>query len=498
MSKQRLNIGRIFLGIIVGLSFLFLLWTKLQLGLLRYFDADELAYLHWTHNIASGQLPYKDFLSYVPPGFFYALAPIFLFFDGIAPLMVGRTFAWIIFVGICMALGTIFVLLRRPQGTSLADTLWLFLLPGLFLAFLPLPADKFLEIRPDNLAILLSLMGLMCQVLWLGGRTKLAMWAGLLYGASLLVLPKTLPQVALASCVAFFQRGSFRFFGGIAAPLIVFAVWIVWVGDVSQTWYSLTKLPFEVNRIGEIFGMQPDLFFYPNAIYYGAYGVSSGLIFNHILWFVGLMVGVYRLLTPFLPHGRAGVWAELLVTGSLFVYVVTFIYGYPLRHAQYLIPIAVFVAWYLADVIVLVWNAAEKTTVGKFMFVGAFSLMIISMCNLFMTVNTPKLTLTNSEDNAILAYALSRIPKGSYVLDLVGATIYYRDPYYVSAVPFGQWEPYLSRPLPDLPTALEQTNTQYIYAGKLARVQTLSKANQAYIRDHFVPLKSHEGFLVRR
>ena len=87
-----------------------------------------------------------------------------------------------------------------------------------------------------------------------------------------------------------------------------------------------------------------------------------------------------------------------------------------------------------------------------------------------LTVNTPKMLLSNDENYAFLTRTIARVPSDAYVFDLVGSTIYFEDPYYVSGVPFGQWMPYLSRPLPDLSAALKQTKTKFIYRDPLGRV----------------------------
>lgn len=493
-------------GLIVSGLLIFLLSMRLQLSLVRYFDADEMAYLHWAHNAFAGLLPYRDFLQYVPPGFLYVLAPLYMFFEGTAVLIAGRVLAFCIFVATSTVISLIF---WRVRHSGMA--VW----AAIMLVFLPLPADKVLEIRPDTLATALALLGLYWHIAALRSTKGYADWmmAGFWYGASLLILPKTLPQIAVAGLVsvlwAVWGDGT-RVYKVRALPLLAAGMLIpagifaLWIGATSRSWvgvmtavYSLTKLPFEVNRIGEVFGMAPDLFFYPNATYYGQPGWSAGLLVNHAVWFIGLMTGCLRLVTPFLPGARKGVFTELLIAGSLLVQAAVFIYGYPLRHAQYLIPVAVFVSFYAADALFIAWNILCRLRGGAVMGVACMLMFVYGMWNITVSVNTTKFALTNREDIGILERALHTIPKDAYVLDLVGSTLYYKDPYYVCCVPFGQWEPYLSRELPDLVSALETTGTQYVYQGRLERVNTLSLRDKAYIRTHFSPLFGDSSFLVR-
>ncbi len=506
MKSQKIFV--IIFSFLSGLLLLSFLWWHYQLGLIRYFDADELAYLHWAHNVFLGRVPMLDFLMYVPPTFLYLLSLLYIISSGTTIFLTGRIMAWMIFVGICAVLGLLFTLVRGER-----DKWWLFLLPGLFLLFLPLPFDKFIEIRPDNLAMLTVLLGLICQIRLIQyEKQSMAFWSGGFYAVSLLILPKALPQtvigVVIFACWALWGDQKMRqkrlilmrmFIIGLIFPFMVFGLWVLSVSrsvrELDTIIYSLTKLPFEVNRLGEQFFMQPDLFFYPNSIYYAEAGIGRGLIANHVIWLVGLFVGIVRLMTPFVANGKNGVWIELLIAGSFIIYVFSYVLWYPMRHAQYLIPVAVFIAYYAADAVLMVWNKLRNSLWGAVLFAVVYIFGLGFLYETNRTVNSAKLSYTNIENIRELSSALTLIPKDSYVLDLDGSTIYFKDPYYVSSVPFGQWEPYLSRPLPSLSQALETTNTKYIYDGQLGRIQTLSLKDQAYIHAHFSLLPGSRIFM---
>lgn len=505
LKQFRVSLSQLF-GLISFGVLVLLLSDRFSLSLIRYFDADELAYLHWAHNVFSGVMPYRDFLLYVPPGFLYILAPIYLFFQGTMPLFVGRVVAFGIFVAM---VGVVMLLFWRVRRS------WMAVWAGIFLVFLPLPSDKLLEIRPDNLAVVFTFLGLLFQIDGMRGTGRAPwVWAGFWYIASVLMLPKSVPQVAVAGVITLLWalwekkhresrlRAMALCIVGGSVPLLLFFLWIIWVSGggnfMGTIVYSLGTLPFEVNRIGTLFGMQPDLFFYPNATYYGRPGWAPPVIANHAVWFIGLMAGSIRLFTPFLAHGRKGVWIELLIVCSMMSHIVAFFYGYPLRHAQYLIPIAVFVAFYAADALDVVRNMCGRFRMGAAVFITGSILLLSGMITISRDIHNQKLVLTNEADAALLAEALAVIPYNAYVLDMVGSTIYFKDPYPVCCVPFGQWAPYLSRPLPSLTASLEQTDTQYIYEGRLGRLGTLSKADRQYISAHFVPYKGITGLLVRK
>ncbi|MBI4065004.1 hypothetical protein HY409_01375 [Candidatus Gottesmanbacteria bacterium] len=492
-------------------------WWKLQLALTRYFDADEYAYLHWAYNVFSGKLPYRDFFFYVPPGFLWVLAPLFAFFHGVTAFIAGRVLAFVIFCALSLVTGLLFWEVRRS---------WVALLAPLLLVFLPLPSDKFLEIRPDTLAMLLATLGLTFQVRGIRGK-KIAVWffSGVFYGLSLLVLPKTLPQVAVAVLVAIGwgiwvprsgislrekKKGKniLPFFIGILVPIGMLGLWSLFLRDIGLVWYSITSLPAVVGQeTAKMFPMQPDLFFYPNDTYYGETGWSAGLFVNHVVWIIGLTMGAVRLLTPWLgpsvaPQGAAMAgkgesWSEFLIAGSFFAHVIFFFWIYPLRHAQYLIPIAVFVSFYAADAVDIVWAKAKRNSISFIMGITSIIILLGTLYKTFLLVNSPKLVWTNKAALANIENIHKTIPFDQYLLDLDGRTLYYKDPYYICCLPFGEFVPFMKPKPSSVISYLEKTQTLYIYEGDLLRVNTLSIDEKNYIRAHFVPDPNIAGLLER-
>lgn len=494
----------------------YFLWFHWQLGLYRYFDVDEFAHLHWAAQMAAGQKPYIDFFLFFPPGFYVFLMPLFWFGSGIAPIVMGRILEFVVFTGVIGISIALFWYVRRA---------WSALLVGVILAFLPLPFDKFIEIRPDTLATLLVLLGMLFQIRsmrtfrkrvdpYYGLLGRSGWWAGVMYGASILVLPKVIPHVVFAAGVLVARDiwekycdlrhgcapkyNSFPFSAGLVVPFVLFGVWALTLGNIGQVVYSLTTLPLEANRISRTFIMMPDLFFYPNEIFYGSGGYGISLLANHGVWIIGLLFGLYRLLTPSFPGGKQGIWEELLIAGSFMVNVVFYVLIVPLKHAQYLIPIAVFVAWFIADAANAFWIRVRQRPIGQILF---FALLLVGygvLFQAFMLSVRPKFAWTNTRDLKVLDALFTSIPKTEFLLDLDGRTMYYPSPYPVCCLPFGQFAPFLSRTLPPLSDSLEQTMTKYIYQGQLQRVTTLLAEDQEYIRTRYEPYQGNVELLVRK
>ncbi|MDP1722097.1 MAG: hypothetical protein Q8L37_02715 [Candidatus Gottesmanbacteria bacterium] len=496
-----------------------LLYWHFQLGMTRYFDVDEFAHLSWAFQMFSGRRPYVDFLFFFPPGFHLFLMPLFAFGGGIAPIFAARIVQFGIFVLLVGVTMLLFWLMRRS---------WTAIVAGVILAFLPMPFDKFLEIRPDTLAVLFAMLGMVFHVLasqdmLLRGckRVSCGMVAGFFYGISLLILPKTLPQVGVAVGIELLRairfpeflsvrqagkklefRESFKglahLLAGMFLPISIFALWTLTLGNIDQVIYSLTKLGLEANKISQTFIMMPDLFFYPNVTFYGTAGWNAGLVTNHAMWLTAIFVGLYRLVTP----GRS--WSEFLIASTFFVYVIFYVQIVPLKHTQYLIPIVVFIAFYAADAVDMLWrrsvelskNHANLLPTG--VFLALFILGSIRLMQVFVAVNSPKRGWTNADTIKQLTMLYKTIPTTEYILDLTGETLYYKHPYVVCCTPFGQSAPYLSRPLPALIEALQKTNTKYIFEGGVKRVTTLLPVDQAYIAAHFLPSPTIGGLLIRK
>lgn len=492
-----------------GALFAYVLYQRYQLGLVRFFDMDEFMYPHWAHNILLGQVPYRDFFIFVTPGYLLFLTPLFLFGSGVTPLIIGRVSAFLIFGLTAGAVGLLFYEVRKFWLSAVVT--------ALILAILPLPFDKFLEIRPDTLATLLVVVGMICQIRWFKkGRKAWAFSAGICYSISLLVLQKLLPNIALASLIALWfivttyvlpthnkmfgqrLRSSWQailpFGAGLAIPWILFFLWAaIFVGSVDQTFYLISKAALEHAEGVRVYNpLPPDFFFRPNPTYYGEWGYSPGLIVNHVLWGSAFILAAIRLITSVIPPISAKKQIDILIAGSFIAQVALFIFYDPLKFTQYLIPAAIFVAWFTGDWVYILWQFFRKSAVGiiEFFILSLAGLFILH--GAFASVYAQKINWTNAQDLDNLTKLLSAIPRSEYVLDLEGRTTYYRDPYYVCCLPFGQFGPFLTRPLPSLSQALEKTKTKYIYQANFDRIGALLPEDQIFIRKHYTASGSGE------
>ncbi len=145
-------------AVVLGLS-LYLFVEKYRMGMFRYFDMDEWAYLNWASHMVGGALPYRDFIMQAGPGFIFLLAPLFwLSTSPLFPIFGARVLVLVLFFLLAVVISLLFFVMRKR---------WTAIFVLFLLVFLPMPADKFLEIRPDTLAFLLVMLGTLLEVFWM-------------------------------------------------------------------------------------------------------------------------------------------------------------------------------------------------------------------------------------------------------------------------------------------------------------------------------------------
>jgi len=476
----------------------YLLWWRWQVAQTRFFDVDEFSYLHWAANIAQGQKPYIDFFLIFTPGFLWVFAPLIkLFWMNAGVFVAARGMAFIIFLALLFLISILFGKTRNRKWMAL---------PAVILAFLPMPYDKFLEVRPDNLATLFAFGALFTQIHALIDRKPMAWFvSGFLYTVSVTIFIKMLPFPAIGIAVAALawvwkqaDAKDMRFFvGGLGIPGLLLLSWMASLGDLGLALYSVFRLPFETNKVGLVEIMEPHLFFFPNASFYGGWGITLGLITNHALWVIGLIAGVYRFFTPYVTAdgNKRRVLAELLIAGAFLASVYGYVQFFPLKHSQYLIPIALFIAYYAADWLGMFFDRVATRT----MWGSLCALLVVSfiLAQATINVNRIKLTASNAPQVAQLSRLITTVPKDAKVLDLEGKMLFWKDAYYICCVSFGSFAHFMTRQPPPLAEALTQ-QTQYIFQGESNRLGALPDADRAYIAAHYQPVAGWGDMLLIR
>ncbi len=476
----------------------YLLWWRWQVAQTRFFDVDEFSYLHWTANIVKGERPYIDFFLIFTPGFLWVFAPLVkAYWMSASVFLAARGLAYLIFLALLAAVSFLFARTRNKR--------WV-LLPAIILAFLPMPYDKFLEVRPDNFATLLGFVALTFESLAFVQKKRVYWFlAGMVYTVSVIVFIKMIPFPFIGVLVALGAwmkreidaRDVRTFILGMVIPGILLLGWMATLGDLGYILYSVLKLPFETNRVGQVDIMEPHLFFFPNASFYGGWGMTLGLITNHFWWVMGLLAGVYRLFTPYITAAgdTRKTYVEYLVGGIFIVSVYGYIQFFPLKHSQYLIPIAVFIAYYSADWLSALFEWVERRSPWLFLCILLAGSFVLAQATI--TVNRMKLVASNSPQLAHMEQLLKTVPANARVFDLEGKMLFWEDAYYICCVSVGSFVHYISRPPAPLISALS-AETEYIFQGESNRLSALSPSERLHIATYYEPVPGWGDMLLVR
>ena len=477
----------------------FFLVIRFQMAFTQHFDVDEYAYLHWAVHVANGQVPFRDFYFFMPPGFLWFLVPAFwLVPEGLSQLFAARILEFGTFALLAGACGWLFWELKKS---------WTAILVPVFLLFLPLPGIKFTEVRPDTLAMALVVLAILFTVRFIRSRSPgSGVLAGLFYGLSLYIIPKTIPAVLVGGYFLIAASLKKKFSDllwpavGIGVVAAAFIFWIIYSGGwgmMDTVLYSIFGIPLETSsKLSSLFPI-PLYNYIPRNDYFYGVGSDIGRVTNHVLWAVAAIVAAWRLLSAILFSKRMGKAQEsiipLICAGQTLFFVFVFTH-----HSQYYIPLAVWASWFLADGLHELWRWFREGNMRRIIFTAGYITGLMCLTYVFIFVYSTRWILPTKDTFDTLTNIWKTIPKTEYILDLEGATLYYSDPYYACCTPFGQTQQYLSRPLPNLSESLERTHTKYIYQGTSHRLDTLTLLDQVYITENFEPWEGHEELLVRK
>jgi|GEM_PF-605451 len=477
-----------FVGIIIVTVSFFL--SRYHMGQVRYFDMDELAYLSWASDLVMGRVPYRDFLFGVIPGFLWILKPIIGSASGIQIFLVSRAYMFWMFTGTTIVLAVVFWQMRRS---------WLAIMVPLFLVWIAIPSDKFLEIRPDTLSFGLAWLAIALCIAWTKKKQPiLLVIAGCVAAYSAVIFPKSFFQIGICygmvlsfgwkdSVVTTVKR-TIPFVIGACIVVIGVLCWMATTGSLSLALYSVTRMVTEMSQIGALFPIPPQYFFWPSDVYYGIGGIHIGYVYTQCVWVFGAILATFY---PFAAWAEKDKRKQIIMFGiaaSFFLNLYFFVSMTPLKHEQYLISIIFPLVLIVVDYLERIRLSATRTVGDMMLFCIGLGILVYLMLPSFSRVNEPKMYFSNRDLLNRYVTIQTVIPKTEPILDLVGLTINYPRPFYVQNIPFGQFAAFLSRPLPSLISALETHDVKFIYQGDAKRIITLSPEDQLYVSDHFTPI----------
>lgn len=509
MVKLDMKNGRrkeMYLAGLIFFLILFFLFQHFILGITRYFDSDEFAHLHWGYAVSIGEKPYKDFFYLFPPFFLYPVAAVFsLFGRNLSAVLAARVLIFAVFAGVTFL---VFLIGSKLKGKKYG------LLAAYLLTILPLPEDKMIEVRPDLVAALFALGGIYFFFLAEEKRKRFFYAiSGLSFSVSLGFVPKTaffLIPVGLVLFLRFmirsvrnlevgtmFKNRLLPFAAGFILPGLMLLALLVYYGNIPFDIYSMTRMSSMTTAVlGMKFYMRPDIFFYQNDTYYGLGGYSLPYVVNLVMYIAASVFAVGRFAASFSHDDSRKCIREFIIGGCFFANLYAFVHFYPLKHAQYLITVAPFIALYFADLLTVVFLRGMNRAYEA-------GLALLAVCVLLLAVSAYRMNLkkfqwTNTQNLNKTVNLLSEIPPDQPVFDLTGESIMFPDGYYFCCVPYGQYTEALEFPLPNIERDMARRGTKYVHAGSDGRFSVIPPSSANYIQDNFVKTGADQSLWVRK
>lgn len=484
------------------LLFLLLYWRG-QYALTRYFDIDEFAHLHWGYSFFIGEKPYQDFFYLFPPFFLLLLWPVFLIFGRtLLTVTASRALMFIIFLLIVLVL---YLMARRLRSKMTA------LLAVLVLVFLPMPLDKMIEIRPDLPALLAAMTGLL---LFISGEGKESyrdlFFSGLFFGISLGFVPKTvffLTGPVLIVIYQYFQsalkgkmKGFFRkylyLFYGMSIPLTVILTVMMWSGKADFAFYSMTKMASDVTKVlAGKFYIDSRFFFYPNDVYYGKGSINPYYLANLFIYLTAIIWVIWRFISSLSFKEYRKCVAEFVLSLTFLVNLAAYVKFYPLKHAQYLIPLAPFAAFYFADF----WQTLIDFLARKLIFpIVLTPVLAVFLVIFFKDIYDIRIWWNNRLSMEKINYFLSSYSSSTAIFDLTGESVFFPNGYYFCCIPYGQYNEAFDFKMPDIEKDMERRKTTIVHLGTSDRIGVLPAIQAKYIKENFEAILPNGSLLERK
>jgi hypothetical protein len=453
-------------GFLIAIAFMLLL--RLHLGIVRFFDPDEFAHIHWAWLIASGHAPYRDFFFYILPIFQWLLVPIFLFAPSVKLVMATRMVAFVIYV---ILLFVVYRITKQVTGRTNTSLLAMVLFAGF-----PMTIDKTIDVRPDTLMTLLYFFG----VSRLLRRNPLErkedaadadlFFASIAISLSMLVMLKivfAIPAIIFLYIMKLIDtKGKgilFIILGGIVPVLILVSI-LAHDNLIPLAYRALTVDAWVVNNGKEPFSLIATLSPWP-LVYIARAGISVPWITNTVLWgcmVLGLCILIIKKRVP-------GFFSLLFLISSI-----AFLIKFPVPYVQYFIPVSVVASLGAAVAVIGLADTADaavlwltkKLRIPHLMPVGSILMLLVAgFVSYSMYVQyTDRLGSQGSlhEQQTVISDILRITKPDEPVYDMNGSYVFRPDGYYICCHPYNEFLHRFTRYIGPLKKSLLQTKTKFL------------------------------------
>lgn len=451
----------------VAAAVIIVVLLRLVLGLFRYLDTDEFAYLHWSYLLTIGKLPYKDFFLNVTPFFSFILTPLFVLPYSSVILFIARCLSFTLWGGTGILLWKITRQLTRSTRAS-----WLaFFVFSVF----PMTIDKSIEIRPDTLMTALFLISLYLLIRKSPLSGTDALLSGFSLGTSVFLMPKIAIFVPLALFLLTRKNAIKQIipFGvGLVTIPLAFLLFLFFFQIQHLAWNNIVLGSILIKEGEGAFSIRDSFSPWP-LIYVTEGGVSLPWAVNVLFW-IGAFLAIPVAL---LKRRLVGMVLFLSLVPGLGLLVV-----FPTPFMQYFIPLSVFVSLGIA---VLYDLLPKRNTFIHYALLGSF--LIVCLVSYYQQWII-RITQTNQEQRQVIDDILAISQPADTVYDMVGSYVFRPDGYYICCNIYSQFADRLGLPIPSLKDSLIANNTKYLILDRTGKSLWKPKQDDLeFLQKNFTP-----------
>ena len=476
--------------------FLFSLILRAALTINRELDIDEFQHLHVAWMVSRHYILYKDFWDNHTPLFYYLLLPLFRFCrEGSGLVLTARVMMSLTALGI---LYLTYALARIDH-----DRLTSFL-AVLILSYMVIFVEKSIEVRPDQLVVILWLASLWLSIKALSSRERLRFFfAGFLLGVAYLFSPKSLLPCAALSftflVLSFLQSSQPALLRFLKIQTIFTLGFLIPVGVCLLLFY-------QAGTLKEMFTSTVlDNFTYPN-IYRPTYLLKLRNICFLLLALAGLIIHLSKLRkSPLLAHASH----IMLLLPTLFLLVI-FLFVMTAPYAQSALLFAPVLAIYCAialrksidGMLRHGQNPDDDKSKGfslnakhLLFFMSTVAAGLVIPCTMLLLKDHP-FNRTNAGQFQRMEYVLHLTQPTDVVFDGKSAYIFRPQAYFYSALYYAiVWRIEQGDIKQDIPQSLIRTDCRVIIYDE--RVATLPPSVQLFLKANYEPSAVPEVYLAK-
>lgn len=484
--------------LLFAVSIAYLLISVLQSGYRYTLDTDELYQAHYTYLLAHGIRPWIDmYISAYTPVFSWLLMPIF-YWLGFVVSTIG--FLRYLMIVIFLARIVFVVILARQLSEHRVGLLFI---P--FLLLDPFTTFAGMQIRPDNLMLLVYTIGLVLLSIGLKLRSKkFLLFAGCAFGVSLVVFIKILPfLVVLYMCLGYLylRHRRFREFGalmiGSILPVMVFVFYTLIQGStlpmIQQvlidpvTAFSAFKYPV---RYGN--------FHWPDNIYiFGVMGTPPVWIYIWVLPWLAFAGAYHASLEAIGKKTHTAVDIFTCVFAVSLVLYQSMLFFMPGVFIQYYLPLTWIYAYFAAFALDRLLKAVDKKIFIKIFVVCILCVLYAWFLRDSYNNNMTRAGMTSESVYANVEKRLAQIPEDQAVFPNMLFRPLSHPVVFGYFMGLADLDSRIAGRYPPVEEILAQKRIQYVWLTD-SEIKTLSLNAQEYINSQYTRINLSESFMIRK